>query len=1117
VHAEPIYAGALPSRIRAAEQPSATTTGRSVVMVRLDGRRQHPSSRRRRFRFLIRDRDRDGQFTTAFDAVLAVAGVEVVKIRRGVRRRTPTWGKLALAEIGRRLQSMRVCRECGQRNPEGARFCNSCAAALPVESQAAVRKTVTVLFCDLVGSTALGERMDPEVLREVMRSYHAKLRTILERHGGTVEKFIGDAAMAVFGIPQVHEDDALRAVRAAAEIRDALRPLNLDVRIGVNTGKVVAGEGETLVTGDAVNVAVRLEEAVSPGEVLLGEATYALVGDAVRTESAGPLELKGKSAMVPAYRLLEMLPAAPAFTAVIRRRFVGREEELGVLERALAAAIEQRLPQLATVVGPPGIGKSRLARELMQRSRARVLVGRCLSYGEGITYWPLTEIVSQVGDVRAALGGDDDCELAASRIAAAVGTAETATSSDEIAWGFRKLLEALAHENPLIVVLDDIHWAEPTLLDLIDYVSTFAQSTRLLLLCIARPELFDVRPVWTTPKPNASLVMLGPLAEEETKMLVEELREVPEERKTRIVEAAEGNPLFVEQFVAMQTENEGGEPEIPPTLQALLAARIDRLEPDERAVISRASVEGRSFHRGSVTELLPRQARPGVGRHLMTLVHKELIRSDRAMLAGDDGFRFSHILIRDAAYDSLPKRLRAELHERFADWLETRLGSDAPDEIVGYHLEQAYRYRVELGSEDQHARTLARKAGRSLAEAGRRAQERSDTAATCSLLGRAIDLLQDGDPELSSLLIALGTATFDTGKVPSSLELLCRAQSAAAAAGQRGIQLRARMNELYILLFGDPGQQTGAALAEAEAAITELQQHDDPGALAAAWEVVAQVGNMRIDDVLWTKGARHALKCARRAGSRREAAEATRTLVAALTYGATPVDEAITQAEQALADFPEERPGEVLLAMLYAFAGRIQEAEAAIERHRRSLLELGQRMQYARYAMHVGWIALVADRPERAEHELRAGAELLEAAGEHSWLSTVAAVLAEVLYRLGRNDEAEEWTEKSERAASPEDALSQALWRSTRAKVIARRNAAERAARLSAEAVEQARRCDNFHLLGDCLSDRAEVLRLLERADEARPFLQEALVAYRRKGIVPLIERTRVSLAENPA
>src|SRR5919204_3327207 len=349
---------------------------------------------------------------------------------------------------------------------------------------------------------------------------------------------------------------------------------------------------------------------------------------------------------------------------------------------------------------------------------------------------------------------------------------------------------------------------------------------------------------------------------------------------------------------------------------------------------------------------------------------------------------------------------------------------------------------------------------------------------------------------------------FDAAKLPPALEILRRAQRAAAAAGQRATELRARMHELYMLIFGDPRQQTGAALAEAQAAIAELRELDDAGALAAAWGVVAQVGNMRIDDALWTEGAGQALECARRAGLRREAAEATRTLLAALTYGATPVEEAIPRAEQALAEFPEERPGEVLLAMLYAFAGRAREAEAAIERRRRMLLELGQRMQHARHSMHVGWISLLADRPERAEQELRAGAELLEAAGERAWLSTVAAVLAEVLVRLERDHEAEEWTWRSEQAASPEDALSQAMWRSTRAKVLARRGEAEAAVRLAAEAVEQARRGDNLHLLGDCLSDRAEVLRLLDRADEARPFLEEALRAYARKGILPAIERT---------
>jgi class 3 adenylate cyclase len=520
---------------------------------------------------------------------------------------------------------VRVCAQCGQENPEGARFCNACAAPLAAEAPSGVRKTVTVLFCDLVGSTSLGDRADPELLRELMGSYHAELRTILERHGGTVEKFVGDAAMAVFGIPQAHEDDALRAVRAAAEIREAIGRLGLEARIGVNTGEVVAGQGETLVTGDAVNVAARLEQAANPGEVLLGEGTYGLVRGAARSESVDPLALTGKAEPVPAYRLLELLADVPAFTRPIEAPFVGRAAELETLEGRMARAIDERSPQLVTIVGPPGIGKSRLARELIQRSHTRVLVGRCLSYGEGITYWPLSEIVSQLGDLRSALGHNGDAELAASRIAAALGTADVAASSEEIAWGFRKLFEALAREQPLIVVLDDIHWAEPTLLDLIEYVSTFTREAALLLLCIARPDLFELRPAWATPKTNTILVTLDPLGTSETETLVEKLRDVPEETKARIVEAAEGNPLFVEQLVAMQTEGGDGELEIPPTIQALLAARIDRLDPEERLVIERASIEGRMFHRGSVAELVPETARARLGAHLMTLV-RELAR-----------------------------------------------------------------------------------------------------------------------------------------------------------------------------------------------------------------------------------------------------------------------------------------------------------------------------------------------------------------------------------------------------------------------------------------------------------------------------------------------------------
>ncbi len=1013
---------------------------------------------------------------------------------------------------------MPVCASCGRESEGDFAFCPYCAAPLvarpPPREQ---RKTVTVLFCDLVGSTALGERTDPEVVRELMGRYHAELRTILERHGGSVEKFIGDAVEAVFGIPQVHEDDALRATRAALEMRDAVEVLGLQVRIGLNTGEVVAGEGETLVTGDAVNVAARFEQVAQAGEILVGEGTERLVRDAVRTEAVAPLELKGKAEPVPAFRLLELLADVPAFTGGIDAPFVARRAELESLERALASALEQRAPQLATIVGAPGIGKSRLAHELVQRSPARVLVGRCLSYGEGITYWPLGEIVSQLGDIRSLLADDPDAELAASRIDAALGTTETAAFSEEIAWGFRKLFEALAREQPLIAVLDDIHWAEPTLLDLIEYVSTFAQDAPLLLLCIARPDLFESRPAWATPKPNATLVTLEPLAGEESETLVDELSDVPAETKARIVAAAEGNPLFVEQLVAMQAESGNGQLEIPPTIQALLSARIDRLEPEERSVIERASIEGRMFHRGSVAELVPETLRAGVGGHLMTLVRKEFVRPDRATVPGDDGFRFGHILIRDAAYDSLPKRLRAELHERFAGWLESRMDEEAPEEIVGYHLEQAYRYRVELGFNDDHARELALRAGRLLAKAGRRAQDRLDIAATCSLVGRATELLPEDDRERPSLLAILGDSTFFAGDVPRALELLRGAQRAAATAGQRSIELRARMSELKYLLQTSSDQDAAAALAEAEAAIAELQQLDDPESLVEAWNLVSWVGLARSDNALIEEAAGHGFELARRAGLRREAVWAADALVGALAAGRTPVEEAIGRAEQALAEFPEERPGERFLALLYAFAGRDAEAEQAIERDRRTLIELGQRAMHAGTAMNLGWIALLAGRPERAEQELREGAELLEAAGERGWLSCVAGVLAEVLYQLGRYEEAEEWSRRTEQASLPDDPMAQAMWRSSRAKVLARRGEAEEAIKLSLEAVEQARRTDNLYLLGDSLSDRAEVLLLLGRLDEMRPVLEEALAVYERKGIIPSIERTRALFAEIPA
>jgi class 3 adenylate cyclase/tetratricopeptide (TPR) repeat protein len=993
-----------------------------------------------------------------------------------------------------------VCPSCGQENPTGFLFCGACAAPLVAAEAAGVRKTVTVLFCDLVGSTSIGDRSDPELLRETMVRYHSQLRTILERHGGTVEKFIGDAAMAVFGIPQVHEDDALRAVRAADEIRRGVRDLKLQVRIGVNTGEVVAGEGGTLVTGDAVNVAARLEQAAPPGQVLVGESTERLVRDRVSLEQVEPLVLKGKAEPVPAYRLLDVLREIPAFRRPLDAPFVGREAELETLRRMLARAAEGRSPQLVSIVGPPGIGKSRLAHELIQRSDTQILVGRCLSYGQGITYWPLAEIVSQVGDVRPPLGDDPEAELAATRIAAALGNAPATASSEEIAWGFRRLFESLASDDPLLVVVDDIHWAEPTLLDLIEYVATFARDARLVVLCIARPDLFELRPAWAAPKPNAAVVKLEPLAREETETLVDELRDVPDDTRKRIVEAAEGNPLFVEQFLAMQAEGRDGELEIPPTLQALLAARIDRLEPEQRMVIERASVEGRTFHRGTVAELVPEQARPPVGSHLMTLVRKELIRPEQATLPGDDAFRFAHILIRDAAYNSIPKRSRADLHERFANWLESRLGGDAPDEIIGYHLEQAHRYRTELAQVDEAALSLGRRAAQRLGAGGRRAFARSDASAAVNLISRAVSLLPPDDPARVDLIPTMRVMQGLGGDLTWAHRVL----SEAIAAGDERLKAHALVQRSFLRLFTEPNVRPAELIDAADQVIGLFEALEDEVGLARAWRLKAQAHYLARRAGASVDASEHALVHIRRAGDSFEEREIVEWLVIALSVGPVPAPDA---AERCTVLLEEVRGSPLHGAVLAPFVANLEsmrggwaEAERLIARARRAMLEHGETLW--RLAIEIANVPLRAGDPAGAERELRPAYDALKSMGEKTHFSTLAELLANTVYIQGRYEEAEALTRECEEAARPNDIHAQIRWRAIRAKVIARKGEFERADKLAREAVAFAAESDFLNDHADTLVDHAEVLRLWGRPDEASVTLASAVAVYERKGNV---------------
>ena len=681
---------------------------------------------------------------------------------------------------------MLICTSCGHDNGEGAKFCEECGAQLAAshaQSQEQ-RKTVTVLFCDLTGSTELGEALDPERLRAVLGQYFERMKAIVERHGGSVEKFIGDAVMAVFGVPVLHEDDALRAVRAAVEMRDALPELGLQGRIGVTTGEVVTGTAERLATGDAVNVAARLEQAAQPGEVLVGEPTLVLVRDVADVEPIEPLALKGKSDPVPAYRLLSVRDVPERRHGEL---FVGREREVAILEEAWACVGSEQRCELVTVLGDPGVGKSRLAAEILASIDATVVRGRCLPYGEGITYWPVVEVLKQL-DVR------PRDEAAAVAIGSLLGETEAATTAEEIAWAFRKTLEQAAAKRPLVVVFDDIQWGEETFLDLIEHVVLLSSGASILLFCMARPELAEHRPSWPVT------LRLEPLGDEDVDELIPE--RIASELRGKIARAAGGNPLFIEEMLAMAGEAQG-DVVVPPTLQALLGARLDQLETTERSVLERGAIEGEIFHRGAVQALTSDETQ--VTPRLAALVRKALIRSDKTQLQGEDAFRFRHLLIRDAAYDALPKATRADLHERFASWLEEH-GNDLVelDEILGYHLEHACRYQAELGTAVDG--NLAASARRRLTAAGRRAQVRADYAAAASLFERAAALIPPGEVDLA-LECDLVDALY-AGR--SGGEALRRAEAftqRAAAAGDRVGELCGRLKEgLHPPLARDGGR-----------------------------------------------------------------------------------------------------------------------------------------------------------------------------------------------------------------------------------------------------------------------------------------------------------------------
>ena len=994
-----------------------------------------------------------------------------------------------------------------------------------------------------------------------MARYFEEMKTALEAHGGTVEKFIGDAVMAVFGIPVLHEDDALRAVRAAMEMRERLVKLNEELegnrgvriltRTGINTGEVVAGEpatGQTLVTGDAVNVAARLEQAAKPCEVLIGEPTYRVLRDAVSAEPLEPVALKGKEDPVEAFRLLDILPGAEAVRRRLDSPMVGRDRQLGLLRQTFGSAVADRACHLFTVIGSPGVGKSRLVYEFVNavQREARVLRGRCLPYGDGITYWPVAEMVKAA----AAIADGDDADVAGSKIAElvpaeeregvadrlmqAIGLAEAKAPAEEIAWAFRKLLQSLARTRAVVVVFDDIQWAEPTLLDLIDDVADWSRDAPILVVAIARQELLDVRSGWAGGKHNATTIQLEPLPEEDCEILVENLLGMallPSEAKARIAEAAEGNPLFVEQVLSMLIDDELLRRDdghwvptadlttipIPPTIHALLGARLDRLGAEERQVIEGAAVVGKVFYQDAVTELAPEPLRPTVGSHLMTLVRKDLIRPDEAGFSREPTFRFRHILIRDAAYGGLPKETRAALHETFAAWLERMAGGRVTEyeEILGYHLEEAHRYRMELGMADERIRSLAERGARYLASAGRRARNRSDLSAADSLLGRAAELLPGDAAERPDLLLDLGQVLIDLGEFPRVDVVMQEVIDGARSSGDRGAELRAHLLQSS---RSDSQEPWGDRQSLADEALPFFEKRgDDRGLFEANWILGA---------VHWTQGRSGAaerllprmLELARRLRDPRRISAILHWRAGSLVWGPTPAEKGLLVCKELLAEAEGSRfaEGSILSARsaLEAMQGLAEESRSSAAKARGILEELSPTVFGTMlFATRVGAAEEILGDFQAAEALMRPAIDWLVRRNEKAFLSTVAPQLGRLLARTGRLDEAEQLAKLGRDTAPPDDWASQDMWRKALGLALAGRGEFEEAERMAREAVALCEGVDYLWQMADAWGDLGHVLQLAGKKDEAAAALRESLALQERKGNLVSAARTREALS----
>ena len=807
---------------------------------------------------------------------------------------------------------MVACPNCGTENPDTSRFCGMCGTALtpaaaPLREE---RKVVTIVFTDLVGSTERAEGLDPEDVRATLSTYYAQLRAELERHGGTVEKFIGDAVMAVFGAPVAHEDDAERAVRAALAIRDSIGE-ELQIRTAVNTGEALValgakpGEGDAMVAGDVVNTAARLQSAAPVNGILVGEGTYRATRQAIEYRDAPPVEAKGKAEPV---KVWEAVCARSRFGSDVEQRLrtplVGRERERHLLADALDRARSEQSAQLVTLVGVPGIGKSRLVAELFQITDAEEEIiswrqGRSLPYGERVSFWALSEIVK----AHAGILESDDAATAEQKLEAMgetlaedeqerewlvrhtrplvglEGGAERA-ERDEAFAAWRRLLEAAAEQRPLVLVFEDLHWADDGLLDFVDHLAEWATTVPLLIVGTARPELLDRRPGWGGGKRNAFTLSIGALSDEETAVLLQRLLDravLDADAQQEVLQRAEGNPLYAEEYARMLAEHEDGELPLPETVQGLIAARIDALAPDEKALLQDASVIGKVFWPGAL---------PNSDDHVLHgLERKEFVRRDRrSSIAGETQYAFLHALVRDVAYGQIPRAERVEKHRRAAEWLTSLAGGRAEDlaEMLAHHYREALGLADAAGLDTSRLREPARRAFR---EAAQRALSLNANEAAYEVACEALALTAPGDSERPPLLLLAaygGKDIFGIDVAP----LLEEAADGFVALGDP-----ARAAEACHLLSFDRFHHGDLARAKSSSERAIDLARSAPPSSASAQAIAGRARHIVLVDADYPAGielAREALAFADECGDDRLAMHALNTLGMARIFGGDP-------------------------------------------------------------------------------------------------------------------------------------------------------------------------------------------------------------------------------------